>query len=116
MAQRSSLPLSEEVNSVAAHNFFANLLPEGDFRRKVERQYKVSSHNDYSLIITIGGDCAGALTIAQEDTPSKWAYKKLDDAEIDVISCVPVPILRWIVLWQWRSAGNLIPIRSEKNI
>ena len=60
-----SMPLTDRVMNETAHNFFANLLPEGDFRRKIERLFKVSVDNDYSLLEAIGGDCAGALSVSR---------------------------------------------------
>lgn len=69
-----SLPFNDGVYGQVAHNFFANLLPEGDYRQKVERLFKVSSGNDYSLLAAIGGDCAGALSIEGEPQASQEAF------------------------------------------
>jgi HipA-like protein len=62
-----SMPVREEVYQEEAQSFFGNLLPEGDFRRRVEQIFKVSSDNDFSLIKEIGGDCAGALSIGYDE-------------------------------------------------
>ena len=83
-----SLPLAATTYTVAAHNFFGNLLPEGEFRRKIERIYQVSEDNDYSLLRTIGGDCAGALSIVRADAqgvmtePDQGYYEKLSETSI----------------------------------
>ncbi|MEM7179926.1 MAG: HipA N-terminal domain-containing protein, partial [Spirochaetota bacterium] len=61
-----SLPLREEKYTAKKNSFFANLLPEGDFRIKIERLFQISSGNDFALLQAIGGDCAGALSIASE--------------------------------------------------
>lgn len=60
-----SLPLKKETYHNEAHNFFANLLPEGDFRKQIETIYQITNGNDYSLLNRIGGDCAGALNIGE---------------------------------------------------
>ena len=58
------LPLRHEIfdheSSVA---FFANLLPEGDIRRQVARSVGVSAENTFDLLVAIGGDCAGAVSL-----------------------------------------------------
>ena len=47
-----------------AHRFFANLLPEGGFRDQVVRDLKIAN-TDFDLLRTIGGECAGALSMLQ---------------------------------------------------
>lgn len=69
-----SMPLQSAAYDQVAHYFFANLLPEGDYRRTIERVLKISKDNDYSLLKTIGGDCAGALTIAAVPPNPELAY------------------------------------------
>lgn len=69
-----SMPVREDVYHKEAQSFFGNLLPEGDFRRKIEQVFKVSSDNDFSLIKEIGGDCAGALSIGNHETDDEEAY------------------------------------------
>lgn len=60
-----SLPLQEEAHEGAGvEAFFGNLLPEGDVRAAVARALRISERNDYALLDAIGGDCAGALTLA----------------------------------------------------
>ena len=50
-----SMPVSDKPFHEEAKAFFGNLLPEGDFRRRIERLFKVSSDNDFSLLAEIGG-------------------------------------------------------------
>jgi serine/threonine-protein kinase HipA len=69
-----SMPVREEVYQEEAQSFFGNLLPEGDFRRKIEQIFKVSSDNDFSLIKEIGGDCAGALSIGNHEANDEEAF------------------------------------------
>lgn len=63
MALSASLPLQAEAfDDRNARPFFAGLLPEGQMRRLIARQFQVSGHNDFALLERIGGDCAGAVT------------------------------------------------------
>lgn len=69
-----SLPLRTGDYEQVAHNFFANLLPEGDYRQKIERMFQVSSGNDFSLLAAIGGDCAGVLSLGHKPQDLEEAY------------------------------------------
>ena len=69
-----SLPLREEKYTARKNSFFANLLPEGDFRIKIERLFQISSGNDFALLQAIGGDCAGALSIGSEQYSHEESY------------------------------------------
>ena len=79
-----SLPLSDEVHaSVKTRNFFANLLPEGTIRRLVAKKLGISEDNDYELLKALGGECAGALSVAVETSAKKSSrYKELSNEEI----------------------------------
>jgi len=58
-----SLPLqAEPFDDQRTRPFFAGLLPEGQLRRLIARQFQVSSQNDFTLLDHIGGECAGAVT------------------------------------------------------
>ena len=64
-----SLPLSQEVFPPAeavAHRFFANLLPEGEARRRVVIESRIPD-SDFDLLRAIGGECAGALSLRPDD-------------------------------------------------
>lgn len=64
----ASLPLSREPCSpedALAHRFFVNLLPEGVAREHIVRDLKLTN-SDFVLLRTIGGECAGALSILPE--------------------------------------------------
>ena len=90
----ASLPLSREPCSpedALAHRFFANLLPEGVAREHIVRDLKLTN-SDFVLLRTIGGECAGALSILPEDRePARpvWpaAYQELTEAGLqDLVS------------------------------
>ena len=58
------LPLRHKLfDHEASVAFFANLLPEGDIRRQVARSVGVSAENTFDLLVAIGGDCAGAVSL-----------------------------------------------------
>lgn len=76
-----SLPLQAPPHHAAAHFFFANLLPEAQVRRQVCQRLGISADNDFELLAAIGGECAGALVITeQEQLPprKKPRYRELD--------------------------------------
>lgn len=61
-----SLPLqAEPFDERITRPFFAGLLPEGQMRRLIARQFHVSGQNDFALLDHIGGECAGAVTFLE---------------------------------------------------
>ncbi|WP_075878609.1 type II toxin-antitoxin system HipA family toxin [Vreelandella massiliensis] len=61
----NSLPFSQRTwppETLTAHHWFGNLLPEEQARTALIRQLGIPD-DDFSLLAAIGGDCAGALTI-----------------------------------------------------
>jgi len=81
-----SLPLATEDFSPEgslAHCFFANLLPEGGVRDHIVRDLKIPN-TDFELLRTIGGECAGAISILPvERNPSEdRSYRPLPDKEL----------------------------------
>ena len=67
-----SLPLQAGAFSdVQSQPFFAGLLPEGELRRLLSRQFQVSDTNSFGLLNEIGGECAGAVTfLAPKQKPT----------------------------------------------
>lgn len=64
-----SLPLREEpFDDRAARPFFAGLLPEGDLRVRLAKILQVSRQNDFALLDGLGGECAGAVTMLEDDS------------------------------------------------
>ena len=62
-----SLPIrSEPFDDRASRPFFAGLLPEGGKRKQIARTLQVSTQNDYALLDSLGGECAGAVTLLDE--------------------------------------------------
>ena len=71
-----SLPLKSEETQQEATGYFEGLLPEGAVRQRIARQYGVSANDTLGLLLAIGEDCAGALSIAPVD-----ASAEADEAE-----------------------------------
>ena len=67
--------------------FFEGLLPEGEFLKAIARVFHVSADNPFALLSEIGGECAGAVSLAPAgapppigaSTPPRW----LSDKELD---------------------------------
>ncbi|MDX1571136.1 MAG: HipA domain-containing protein, partial [Xanthomonadales bacterium] len=57
------LPLAQDEAEVNAHAFFQGLLPEGRSRRRICRRLRIDPNDDAGLLLAIGEDCAGALSI-----------------------------------------------------
>jgi serine/threonine-protein kinase HipA len=75
-----SMPVRVDSYQDEAQSFFGNLLPEGDFRRRIEQMFKISPNNDFSLLKEIGGDCAGALSIgAAAEADDEAFYEPISD-------------------------------------
>jgi serine/threonine-protein kinase HipA len=61
-----SLPLqAEPFDDQQTRPFFAGLLPEGQLRRLIARQFQVSAQNDFALLDHLGGECAGAVSLLE---------------------------------------------------
>jgi serine/threonine-protein kinase HipA len=66
-----------------AQRWFANLLPEGTVREHIVRDLKLPN-TDFDLLRTIGGECAGALSMLPADRqPSgRRQYRPLTDKDL----------------------------------
>lgn len=63
-ALSASLPVSATpLKGAAVRNYFDNLLPEGEIRELLCRQYHLDATDDFGLLARIGAESAGALTI-----------------------------------------------------
>ncbi|MDO8455864.1 MAG: type II toxin-antitoxin system HipA family toxin [Burkholderiaceae bacterium] len=61
-----SLPLrAESFDDRATRPFFAGLLPEGGKRKLIAQRLQVSRQNDFALLDSLGGECAGAVTLLE---------------------------------------------------
>ncbi|MDR1162638.1 MAG: type II toxin-antitoxin system HipA family toxin [Candidatus Accumulibacter sp.] len=63
-----SLPLRVEAfDDNETRPFFAGLLPEGDLRIRLAKILQVSRQNDFALLDGLGGECAGAVTLVEDE-------------------------------------------------
>lgn len=83
-----SLPIrAEPFDDRTTRPYFAGLLPEGGKRKQIAKTLQVSVQNDYALLDSLGGECAGAVTLLEpgitpqaSDAPSDVRW--LDDAQL----------------------------------
>ena len=61
--------------------FFANLVPEGDLRIRLEDRLGVAPGDDLGFLCAVGGDLPGAIVVDQQqgDTPSAGRVRRDDD-------------------------------------
>lgn len=96
-----SLPLrSEPFDDRATRPFFAGLLPEGDKRKQIAKTLQVSTQNDYALLDSLGGECAGAVTLLAPGQPPPAL-----DAPREV---------RWLDQAQLRQVIDEMPLRPMR--
>jgi serine/threonine-protein kinase HipA len=70
IGQRTAVPLSlslplqaEAYPDDLARPFFSNLLPEAGIRRVIAQHLRISEKNDFAMLNSIGGECAGAVSV-----------------------------------------------------
>lgn len=51
------------VGSGSDNHFFSNLLPEAEIKKALSEKYGVSEGNSFRLLLEVGGECAGALSV-----------------------------------------------------
>lgn len=78
-----SMPLSNEIyQDQIVRPFFNNILPEGNVRELIAKYLGVSPKNPYSLLRSIGGECAGALAFY----PLGQIPPKQDKKDIEILN------------------------------
>ncbi|MFT5895164.1 MAG: serine/threonine-protein kinase HipA, partial [bacterium] len=90
-----SLPLkAEEFEDTECRPFFSGLLPEGELRRLLARQFQLSDGNSFGLLNEIGGECAGAVTFlelgqAPRDEPANTVHWLNEDELVNILNDLP---------------------------
>lgn len=94
-----ALPLNGTYSAEVSHHFFSNLLPEGNLRDMVCRKLKISVDNDWELLLCLGKESAGALTISNEEQVSnqKPAYEKLSAKDLNKFSQSKAAVMPQII-------------------
>jgi len=83
-----SLPLRKErFTSKECKGFFAGILPEEGKREVIARNLGISPKNDFSMLESIGGECAGAVTFLPEGEklPTSFYYQEIKSHELATI-------------------------------
>jgi len=80
-ALSSTLPLTDDAFDAS---YFTNLLPDGDARALLARRMGISEENDFEFLRRFGADCAGALTIVDDDDPPLFGVELADQASLVV--------------------------------
>ncbi|HMM66710.1 MAG TPA: type II toxin-antitoxin system HipA family toxin [Dokdonella sp.] len=77
-----TLPLQDEpfAGAVIA-NWFGNLLPEGAVRETIERRLRLPPRDNFALLVAIGGECAGAVSVGPEAGSPEPGQKMESDLE-----------------------------------
>lgn len=90
-----SLPRSRPSHHGAAvHAVFANLLPDGELRRRLARSLGLSEDNELALLARLAGDCAGALRLRAPGT----------------LAAEPAAVLRTLTADELRNAMAVLPV------
>jgi len=66
---------AESYEDAECAPFFAGLLPEGEFLRAIARAFQVSADNAFSVLSEIGGECAGAVSLASPGRAPPFASR-----------------------------------------
>jgi serine/threonine-protein kinase HipA len=94
-----SLPLREEpFDDAECRPFFAGLLPEGEFLRSIARFFQISAENPFSVLREIGGECAGAVSLAPPEIMPPFLNaagpRWLEDGDLErLLEGMPSPAL-----------------------
>lgn len=117
-----SLPLREApFADVETRTWFGNLLPEGDFLHAVARRLGRSTGDVFGLLVDLGGECAGAISLLPSATASLETGRYQPFSEDDLFALVsadpPLPLLAGETGVRLSLAGaqNKVPVYVEGN-
>ncbi|HBB16072.1 MAG TPA: protein HipA [Syntrophus sp. (in: bacteria)] len=114
------LPLRAEIYpDDLSRPFFSNLLPEAEIKRAVARHLRISEINDFAMLNSIGGECAGAVSVLPAGaTPTvKPGYRELNEEELHriIIDLPRRPLMAGMEGMRLSLAGaqNKLPVYME---
>lgn len=102
-----------------SRSFFSNLLPEAEIKRIIAQRLRISESNDFAMLKSIGGECAGAVSVFPSGFIPKAqpGYKELRDEELHkVIRDLPKrPLMAGVEGMRLSLAGaqNKLPVYME---
>ena len=124
--QKDAVPLSlhlplraESYLDDLARPFFSNLLPEAEIKRVIAQRLQISASNDFAMLNSIGGECAGAVSLLPSGvTPSvKPGYRELNEEELHkiIIDLPRRPLMAGVEGMRLSLAGaqNKLPVYME---
>jgi serine/threonine-protein kinase HipA len=115
----SSLPLRAEPYGEEARLWFGNLLPEGAARERIARRHRLDPDDDFALLVALGGECAGAVTLDVDLEPPPPAasprYHRLSEGELaDLLRFGSgTPWLRKHARLSLAGAQDKVPVRLD---
>lgn len=114
------LPLKTDIYSDdLSRPFFSNLLPEAEIKRIIARHLQISESNDFAMLNSIGGECAGAVSVLPAGFVPvvKPGYQELNDEELHrIITDLPKrPLMAGVEGMRLSLAGaqNKLPVYME---
>ncbi|MFZ3046418.1 MAG: type II toxin-antitoxin system HipA family toxin [Desulfatirhabdiaceae bacterium] len=126
--RQGSVPLSlylplqaEPYPDDLSRPFFSNLLPEANIKWIIAQRLRISENNDFAMLNSIGGECAGAVSVMPSgETPSvEPGYRELNEEELHkVITDLPRrPLMVGVEGMRLSLAGaqNKLPVFMENN-
>jgi serine/threonine-protein kinase HipA len=125
--QKQSFPISQSLPLLGdsykdrrVRFFFANLLPEGNFRSLIAKRLSVPDNDDYQLLCHLGKDCAGALSIVSKPGgQDKPRYTKLRGRDLNQLFFNSTGLAEAIVKGNIRislaGAQDKLPVLFKKN-
>jgi serine/threonine-protein kinase HipA len=124
--QKGAVPLSlhlplraESYPDDLARPFFSNLLPEAEIKRVIAQRLQISESNDFAMLNSIGGECAGAVSLLPSGvTPTvKPGYRELNEEELHkiIIDLPRRPLMAGVEGMRLSLAGaqNKLPVYME---
>jgi len=128
IGQQGAVPLSlrlplrtEPYPDDLARPFFSNLLPEADIKRVIAQRLRISVNNDFAMLNSIGGECAGAVSVlpSGKKPTVKPGYRELNEEELHkvIIDLPRRPLMAGVEGMRLSLAGaqNKLPVYMEDN-
>ena len=114
------LPLrAETYPDDLSRPFFSNLLPEAEIKRTIAQRLQISVSNDFAMLNSIGGECAGAVSVLPSGVApaAKPGYQELNEEELHkIITDLPRrPLMAGVEGMRLSLAGaqNKLPVYME---
>ena len=126
ISKKGAIPLSlhlplraETYPDDLSRPFFSNLLPEAEIKRIIAQRLQISVNNDFAMLGSIGGECAGAVSVLPSGiAPAvKPGYRELKEEELHkiIIDLPRRPLMAGVEGMRLSLAGaqNKLPVYME---